>query len=126
MSKYSEQLRALLERAGFEVNDDDMVVGDHKAVATLIALVESGNAPQIKETAEFWYIPMYESERGWGGKIDGYTGPFDTFEQAKSYQEKYNKKWNKLDSAPDYYIAAQDPVKSQIIRASYGKDKDCV
>lgn len=56
-------------------------------------------------------IPMYESERGWGGKIDGYAGPFDSFEAAEKFQNAYNKKYNNEARAPDYYIAAQNPVK---------------
>lgn len=55
-------------------------------------------------------IPMYESERGWGGKIDGYAGPFETYEAAAKFQKAYNLKYNNEKFVPDYYIAAQDPV----------------
>ncbi|WEM34441.1 hypothetical protein [Xanthomonas phage X1] len=57
-------------------------------------------------------IPMYESERGWGGKIDGYAGPFPTYEEAKDFKKAYNRKYNNEARAPDYYIMAMDPVET--------------
>lgn len=58
-----------------------------------------------------WCVPMLESERGWGSKIGGYAGPFEDQATAKAYMEKYNRKYNNEPTVPDYYIAAQDPVK---------------
>lgn len=55
-------------------------------------------------------VPMYESEAGWGGKVDGHAGPFDTTGAAKAWQEAYNAKYNNEATPPAYYIAAQDPV----------------
>ena len=62
-----------------------------------------------------WCVPMLESERGWGSKIDGYVGPFEDQAAAKVYMDKYNLKYklkyNNEPTVPDYYIAAQDPVE---------------
>lgn len=63
-------------------------------------------------------VPMYESERGWGAKIDGYAGPFLTLEEAHAFKVGYNKKYNNEDTVPDYYIVALDPVE-------YTKDTKC-
>jgi hypothetical protein len=57
-----------------------------------------------------YVVPMYESERGWGGKIDGYAGPFPTHEEAETFVKAYNLKYNNESVVPDYYIAAMDPV----------------
>lgn len=56
-------------------------------------------------------IPMRESERGWGSKIDGYAGPFNTVEEANDWASRYNRKYNDETVVPDYYIAADPPVK---------------
>lgn len=55
-------------------------------------------------------VPMFESERGWGSKIDGYSGPFESFEAARDFQRAFNLKYNSEDVVPDYYIKALDPV----------------
>ena len=55
-------------------------------------------------------VPMFESERGWGSKIDGYAGPFDTKAEAEVFVEAYNLKYNNEPTVPDYYIAALEPV----------------
>lgn len=55
-------------------------------------------------------VPMLESERGWGAKIDGHAGPFDTGEAAAQFRDAYNAKNNGAASVPDWYIAALDPV----------------
>ncbi|API58502.1 hypothetical protein BSL82_03600 [Tardibacter chloracetimidivorans] len=57
-----------------------------------------------------YVVPMYESERGWGAKIDGYAGPFETIDAANVFRNAYNKKRNNKDQAPDYYILALEPV----------------
>jgi hypothetical protein len=54
---------------------------------------------------------MYESERGWGAKIDGYAGPFDNHEKASNFQRAYNLKNNNESITPDYYIMALEPVE---------------
>lgn len=54
-------------------------------------------------------VPMYESERGWGSKIDGYAGPFPTMESADSFRKAFNKKNNSEDTVPDWYIVALAP-----------------
>jgi len=48
-----------------------------------------------------YVVPMYESERGWGSKIDGYAGPFDTLEAADSFRSAFNLKHNNEDGEPD-------------------------
>lgn len=58
-----------------------------------------------------YVVPMYESERGWGAKIDGYAGPFDTIEAANAFREEYNRKHNNETVVPDWYIVALDPVE---------------
>lgn len=57
-----------------------------------------------------YVVPMYESERGWGGKVDGYAGPFDDRETAKEFQKAFNLNNNNADHAPDWYIAALEPT----------------
>lgn len=58
-----------------------------------------------------YVVPMYESERGWGAKVDGYVGPFDKYEKAIGFIYAYNLKYNNEDQAPDYYIKALTPVE---------------
>lgn len=57
-----------------------------------------------------YVVPMFESERGWGSKIDGYAGPFDEKATAEAFVEAYNLKYNNEPTVPDYYIAALEPV----------------
>lgn len=61
-------------------------------------------------TSNQYVVPMYESERGWGSKIDGYSGPFPSFETATAFREAFNLKHNSDVRAPDWYIAALTPV----------------
>ena len=65
---------------------------------------------------------MYESERGWGSKVDGYCGPFDTAQEAAEWSVRYNKKYNDADEVPDYYISALDPVRFNGQKCEYRKD----
>ena len=58
-----------------------------------------------------YVVPMLESERGWGAKIDGYAGPFDTLEAALEFQSAFNLKHNSETVTPDWYIVARDPVE---------------
>ena len=69
-----------------------------------------------------WVVPMYESERGWGGKIDGYAGPFNERYEAVKFQDRYNKKYNNEPTVPDYYIAAKDPVPYKNQKCDYRTD----
>jgi hypothetical protein len=55
-------------------------------------------------------VPMLESEKGWGSKIDGHAGPFDSKIEAETFRDAYNAKWNQEKQVPDWYIVAQDPV----------------
>lgn len=57
-----------------------------------------------------YVVPMYESERGWGSKIDGYAGPFDSLGEATAFRDAYNEHHNSEDIVPDWYIVAQPPV----------------
>lgn len=69
-------------------------------------------------------VPMYESERGWGAKIDGYTGPFETIEAADTYVKNYNRKYNNEPTTPDYYIVALDPVPNRGQKCDYRLQED--
>lgn len=65
-------------------------------------------------------VPMLESEAGWGRKVDGYAGPFDTLEEAQAFQTAYNKKWNDEPETPEWYITALDPVEYAWQKCEYG------
>jgi len=71
-----------------------------------------------------YVVPMFESERGWGCKIDGYAGPFDTLEDAEAFEVKFNLKHNNLPKAPDYYIMAMEPVPYRSQECSYRSTVD--
>ncbi len=58
-----------------------------------------------------YVVPMLECERGWGCKLDGYSGPFDTRWEAVAFQDEYNAKYNNESEVPDWYIVAQDPIE---------------
>jgi len=58
-----------------------------------------------------YVVPMYESERGWGAKVDGYAGPYDSYEDAIGFVSAYNLKYNNEPTTPDYYIKALTPVE---------------
>ncbi len=77
-----------------------------------------------------YVVPMYESERGWGAKVDGYAGPFASLDAAASFKSAYNRKYNSEETVPDYYIKALDPqerhgepceYKTQIDGVEYAK-----
>jgi hypothetical protein len=55
-----------------------------------------------------WKVTIIESERGWGQKIDQIK-QFDSYETAKMFQLNFNKS-NDKEYAPDWYMAAEDPV----------------
>lgn len=69
-------------------------------------------------------VPMYESERGWGAKVDGYTGPFETLSAADTYVSNYNKKYNSEKTVPDYYIEALEPVPNRGQTCNYRLQED--
>lgn len=59
-----------------------------------------------------WKVAIIESERGWGRKVDEIK-KFATFEQAKEFQEEFNKPnhedWKLTRTVPDWYMQAEDP-----------------
>jgi hypothetical protein len=66
-----------------------------------------------------YVVPMYESERGWGAKIDGYAGPFPSLERAEAFMRAYNLKNNSEERVPDYYIAALKPTERRGVECAY-------
>lgn len=66
-----------------------------------------------------YVVPMYESEIGWGAKVDGYAGPFDNQTDAENFRQKYNKKFNDEDVTPSYYIVALEPVPYKSQKCDY-------
>lgn len=67
-------------------------------------------------------IPMLESESGWGSKIDGHAGPFDTKTEAETFRDAYNAKFNNKPTVPSWYIVAQDPVTYRGQKCDYRTD----
>jgi hypothetical protein len=59
-----------------------------------------------------WIVNIIESERGWGQKVDE-VKKFDTFEEAKAFQEKFNEvnqeDFEKTGIVPDWYMMAETP-----------------
>ena len=55
-------------------------------------------------------VPVLESERGWGQKIDDYMICL-TREIAKSFIEDFNSK-NTADPVPDWYMKALDDIST--------------
>lgn len=51
-------------------------------------------------------VPILESERGWGSKIDSYVY-FDNASEAKEFKKEYNKDCG--NTVPDWYMVALDP-----------------
>lgn len=60
--------------------------------------------------AEQYVVPMFESEKGWGAKVDGYAGPFADKDAAEAFRADYNVKHNSAEKVPDWYIVAIEPV----------------
>lgn len=54
-------------------------------------------------------VPVLESERGWGSKIDDHMVCL-TIEDSKLFIEDFNKK-NNEDIVPDWYMKALDETK---------------
>lgn len=54
-----------------------------------------------------WKVDLWEYERGWGSRLCG-TDSFETYEEAKEYQNEINSK-NTGEKAPDWYMIARDP-----------------
>lgn len=52
-------------------------------------------------------VDLYESERGWGAKIDD-TIYFNTIEAADAYRAHFNKD-NNEEVVPDWYMVALEP-----------------
>lgn len=78
----------------------------------------------MQTDAAKYVIPMYESERGWGAKIDGYAGPFGSYEAAKAFQTAFNDTHNNLHHAPDWYIKALDPAEFKGQKCNYRSTVD--
>lgn len=55
-------------------------------------------------------VPMFESERGSGSKIDGYAGPFESEDAASAFVDAYNAKHCPPGPTPNWYIKALGPV----------------
>jgi len=69
-----------------------------------------------------YVVPMLESERGWGSKIDGYAGPFDSLADALLYFQNYNRKHNNDCQVPEWYIAPLNPIPYTNQPITYGKE----
>lgn len=54
-------------------------------------------------------VPVIESERGWGSKIDDWMVVLSE-EDAKAFIKEFNSK-NTASSAPDWYMQAEDETK---------------
>lgn len=67
-------------------------------------------------------VPMLESERGWGSKVDGYAGPFETKEEAERFRDAYNQKHNNSPVVPDWYIVALDPIVNMGYTCDYERE----
>ena len=59
-------------------------------------------------------VNVFESERGWGQKLDS-VEEFDTYEEAVKYINDFNKDNNK-DVVPDWYMVAM-PANFEINKA---------
>jgi hypothetical protein len=55
-----------------------------------------------------WAVDLWESERGWGGRVDD-TMFFETKELADAFVLEYNTRFNSLDAVPDWYMVAMPP-----------------
>ena len=62
-------------------------------------------------------IAVYESERGWGSKIDDYMICL-TYEDSIKFIEDFNSK-NNLDTVPDWYMFAGHPEHYEINDEQY-------
>lgn len=60
--------------------------------------------------SDVWYVDMYESEAGWGGKVDD-THYFISKDEAERFVKDYNTEFNSTKITPSYYIMAMKPVK---------------
>lgn len=54
-----------------------------------------------------WKVECWEFERGWGSRLDS-TEKFETYEDAKEFQEKFNS-YNTAAKVPDWYMIAENP-----------------
>lgn len=53
-------------------------------------------------------VPVWESERGWGQKLDDYMVCI-SIDEAKTFIKEFNAK-NNEPSVPDYYMWAKDEL----------------
>jgi|GEM_PF-3194681 len=56
-------------------------------------------------------VPILESERGWGMKVDGYAGPFENRDAADVFRKAFNAENCTENEVPDWYLAALEPTK---------------
>lgn len=54
-----------------------------------------------------WKVNIWESERGWGRRLDS-TRTFDDYDEAKNLVKEYNDQ-NDKDIVPDWYMFASGP-----------------
>ena len=67
-----------------------------------------------------YVVPIREFERGFGNKVDGHAGPFDTRGAAVDFQDAYNRKHCAERIVPDWYMRADDPVPHEGQICDYG------
>ncbi len=58
-----------------------------------------------------WEVQLWESERGWGQKIDE-VKKFDSYEEAEKYVEEFNDRNTGEPIVPDWYMFAKGPFRS--------------
>lgn len=59
----------------------------------------------------FYRVDIFESERGWGSRIDE-SIYFTKKGEAEQYVKDYNDKYNTASSTPDWYMSAQSPIST--------------
>ena len=59
-----------------------------------------------------WDVGLMEYERGWGSRLDE-VKRFDTYEEAKTFQENFNAQNTELE-APDWYMVATPPSPVEV------------
>jgi hypothetical protein len=115
LTKVSNQLKQMVDNPPrWEMMPPEDVKEAEERRDTVLALADKPFAPTSETRqpeADQWVVPMYESERGWGSKIDGHAGPFNGLAEANDFVTRYNAKFNNKPTVPDYYIKAMSPVK---------------
>ena len=60
-----------------------------------------------------WYVDVFESESGWGKKLDD-TKEFDSQAAATEFQSEFNAK-NTAKTVPSWYMYAGNPYQSSTL-----------